>query len=244
MASLNSMVCILGMHRSGTSCLAGCLEERGLHLGEVVNAAAHNHKGNKENIQLRAINDDILSLSGGSWDRPPELLIWNDSLRRRRDEHIASYRTCKIWGFKDPRSLLTLPFWLEANPHVRFVGTFRHPCAVAQSLMRRPGLKPAIPALDLWKHYNLKLLEYVAQYQIPLVCFDWPTAAYVYALEKVARYLGLQNKRNTSFLFFEDNLRNNDLGVIENIFTEQDEFIYRELVKHSIDIERIRERDD
>jgi len=28
-------ILILGMHRSGTSCLAGCLEEAGLYLGDV-----------------------------------------------------------------------------------------------------------------------------------------------------------------------------------------------------------------
>ena len=28
-------VFVLGMHRSGTSCLAGCLEHCGLHLGDV-----------------------------------------------------------------------------------------------------------------------------------------------------------------------------------------------------------------
>jgi len=97
------------MHRSGTSCLAGCLEERGLYLGEVANASKNNAKGIKENIQHRAINDDVLAMSGGSWDRPPERLGWNNALRERRDNHIANHSACKVWDFKDPRALVTLP---------------------------------------------------------------------------------------------------------------------------------------
>jgi len=42
-------ILILGMHRSGTSCLAGCLEEAGLYLGDVNLKAGFNKKGNREN---------------------------------------------------------------------------------------------------------------------------------------------------------------------------------------------------
>lgn len=36
---------ILGMHRSGTSSLAGSLESAGLNLEDVVNASPHDKKG-------------------------------------------------------------------------------------------------------------------------------------------------------------------------------------------------------
>ena len=32
-------VAVIGMHRSGTSCLAGCLEDLGLNLGDVITEA-------------------------------------------------------------------------------------------------------------------------------------------------------------------------------------------------------------
>jgi len=41
---------ILGMHRSGTSCLAGCLQAAGLISGEVNIQAMYNAKGNRENL--------------------------------------------------------------------------------------------------------------------------------------------------------------------------------------------------
>jgi len=213
--SANSVVCILGMHRSGTSCLAGCLEEQGLHLGEVVNSAPFNLRGNKENITLRAINDDVLSFSGGTWDKPPEHLVWDDALRQRRDNHISKYSTFKIWGFKDPRTILTLPFWLEANLNIKFVGTFRHPLSVSQSLKRRRGLKPILPPVKLWQHYNLKLLEYATKFRFPLVCFDRPAKAYIRDLRKVVHILGLNNASDAPFQFFDECLKNNNLLAAE-----------------------------
>jgi len=41
--SSSQAVLILGMHRSGTSCLAGSLQEAGLYLGEVNTAARSQH---------------------------------------------------------------------------------------------------------------------------------------------------------------------------------------------------------
>ena len=42
-----------------------------------------------------------------------------------------------VWGFKDPRALLTMPFWHAAIPGLEFVGTYRHPYLVAKSLNSR-----------------------------------------------------------------------------------------------------------
>ena len=49
---MNEGVIILGMHRSGTSCLTGCLKEYGLHLGDVSESNKHNKKGNQENKEV------------------------------------------------------------------------------------------------------------------------------------------------------------------------------------------------
>lgn len=203
----NSTICVLGMHRSGTSCLAGCLEERGLYLGDVANASANNPKGNKENKRIWVLNEEVLAASGGAWDRPPPRLTWNDTLRQRRDKIIASYRSRDIWGFKDPRTIITLPFWREAIPAVRLVATFRHPVAVASSLMNRPGLRPANPPVQLWARYNRTLLNLLEHFEIPLVCFDWPADTYVCAVAKMAKYLGLQHGPASSFDYFDNQIR-------------------------------------
>lgn len=194
------------MHRSGTSCLAGSLENAGVHLGDVVQRSPHNLKGNRESKPLRAINDDLLAFNGGSWDKIPAKLHWDAGLRARRDAHIAEFQDIPVWGFKDPRCLLTIPFWREALPHMCLVATFRHPASVIQSLSERSGLSPATPPLRLWYDYNSILVELCRAETVPLVCFDWPDEVYRERLGHLAETLGLSAGKAKDG-FFEDALR-------------------------------------
>src|ERR1700722_1604349 len=127
------------MHRSGTSCLAGSLEEAGLHLGEVFRVGRHNLKGNRENGRIMALQEDILVHSGGTWNQPPEQECWSDAHRADRDSIVRSYGDVSVWGFKDPRTTLLVDFWREVLPGLRPVGTLRHPQCVAESLQKRGG---------------------------------------------------------------------------------------------------------
>lgn len=234
----NTTICILGMHRSGTSCLAGSLEERGLFLGDVNSYATYNLRGNKESRTCMEINNDILALSGGSWDKPPKKVVWNDDLRQRRDAHIGSYEGHEMWGFKDPRTVFTLPFWLEAIPKMRFVGTFRHPDAVARSLLRRgPNLAPVMPPLELWRMYNLGLLDIASRFEVPLVCFDWPPAKYARALDAVADHLHLDADGDVPLEFYEHGLRTSDHhDGTPGAAGPEDVRVYEELMRHTVDL--------
>ncbi|MEP4053052.1 MAG: sulfotransferase family protein [Litorimonas sp.] len=226
---------ILGMHRSGTSCLSGCLEERGLYLGVVSNSAPNNLKGNKENLEFRAINDVVLAMSGGSWDLPPESLVWDNELRDRRDACIAQYPSSETWGFKDPRTLLTVPFWEEAGIVINWVGTFRHPACVAASLAARPRLKPATPNLDLWKAYNQKLLQYAQEFQMPIICFDLPGDVYLATVQKMANHLGLKKSSPSEAEFFEETLRHRHFEDPSNDQCSAEYIdLYNELLSHAL----------
>lgn len=194
------------MHRSGTSCLAGTLEEAGLHLGTVITEAPHNAKGNRENKLIMDLQEDVLVHSGGAWDVPPARLRWTDEHRRRRDAIIASYGGGS-WGFKDPRTLLTLDFWLEALGSVDFVGTFRHPRLVAESLLARNGGELE-RWLSLWAAYNERMLALHERSPFPIVRFDVDPADYRVAVSSVVRQLGLPEPRELRF--FEPELRHHN----------------------------------
>lgn len=210
----NRAVLILGMHRSGTSCLAGSLQEAGLHLGPVNTAAPHNAKGNRESRAIMSLQDDLLQANGGSWDDPPARVIWRAEHRTRRDAIIATYPADAVWGFKDPRTLLTLPGWLEALPAAQFVGTYRHPLAVAASLKARNGIGLE-KSLSLWMAYNHLLLDYHARFAFPLVCFDWPAQRYQQRLLTVIPALNL-TVPSAGLSFFEAPLRKNEAPEAKN----------------------------
>jgi hypothetical protein len=204
-ASEAAAVILLGMHRSGTSCLAGCLEEAGLYLGAVNTEAPYNARGNRENTLIRELHDEVLRANGGAWDAPPPAVHWSAAQRQRRDGILAAYPADAAWGFKEPRSLLTLEGWLEVLPAPRCVGTFRHPTAVAESLRRRNGFAPE-RSYALWQAYNRRLLAYQARFGFPLICFDWEAERYAQRLSDIAQWLGLAEPER-GLRFFESGLR-------------------------------------
>src|SRR5215472_16677028 len=131
-------ICVLGMHRSGTSCLTGLLEDAGVYLGGVSKKNPHNLKGNQENLKVMHLHNEVLAGNDGSWDRPPAgAARWSDAQRALLREIVKEYAGHGRWAFKDPRTLFTLPAWQELLPDLAYIGTFRHPGAVAQSLHRR-----------------------------------------------------------------------------------------------------------
>lgn len=104
-------IIILGMHRSGTSCLAGSLEEAGVFLGPVSRENLYNPKGSRENRAIMELQDLVLSDNGGSWDSPPVKIHWSEERRMIQAQLLEVYCDQKIWGFKDPRTLILLDGW-------------------------------------------------------------------------------------------------------------------------------------
>lgn len=184
---------ILGMHRSGTSCLAGTLQTFGVYLGEVKTASPHNAKGNREIPDVWQLNDDILKYSGGSWLSPPSGLQWTSAQETSRDRILEklSGNGSLYWGLKDPRLLFTLPFWAGSLGKYHMVATVRHPEAVASSLFYRTEL--SIPdGLRLWEKYNTRLREMLLDWDFPIISFDSDPQHYKTSIMELARKFGLE----------------------------------------------------
>jgi len=194
-------LCVLGMHRSGTSCLTGTLEEAGVFLGEISRKNPHNLKGNHENSKIMALHEDVLQTNGGSWDSPPDTIIWSEKHKITRDEIIGEYENALCWGFKDPRTLFMLEGWIEAIPELTMVGIFRHPILVAQSLQARDGFSIE-QGIDLWVQYNEKLLTYYDRYQFPILSFDTDEQVFRNTLSNLLRQLDLPTSPE-QFTFFD-----------------------------------------
>lgn len=168
----SSGLLVLGMHRSGTSCISGMLQAAGFFSDIVDEWSPDNTRGSRENSAIVKLNDSLLRKGGGSWKQTDISLSPSLTHKDRRDEILkALTSTQRPWMFKDPRTLLTLPFWLEALPDIKMLGMFRHPLAVAKSLSTRNSM-PIIEGLHLWGAYNQKLLEIRDLNETPLLCFS------------------------------------------------------------------------
>lgn len=192
-------IAVTGMHRSGTSCLAGCLEDLGLCLGEVNIAAPHNLKGNRENPRLWPVHDAVLSRVGAAWDRPPaEPVAWTPDEIAALRAVLADYADLpKPWGFKDPRATVLLDGWFHVLPDLRLVASFRHPLAVAASLNARNGFDPG-HAFAAWAAYNRAVLRWVEAGAVTAV-IDYDALDYEARVRGAAARLGLDAARPMPF---------------------------------------------
>jgi hypothetical protein len=200
------VICVLGMHRSGTSCLAGSLEQQGLFLGEVNTSAPWNRRGNRERFDVMDLQRDILEASGGSWNEPPPAVEWKPEHFERAEAILAEHAGEPVWGFKDPRTLLTLDGWQRLVPDLDNVGIFRNPLRVAQSLQNRNDLAVGA-SLALWKAYNDRLVEIHRRRPFPIVSFDEEPEILEAKLRAAGEAIGL-GPAAPGEPFFTDELRN------------------------------------
>jgi tetratricopeptide (TPR) repeat protein len=72
---------------------------------------------------------------------------------------------------KDPRTLLTLPFWRASSVPFHAIAIVRHPLAAARSLVAWRGMTLA-EGLALWSAHNRALMTDRLQHEYPLIDFE------------------------------------------------------------------------
>lgn len=193
------VICILGMHRSGTSLISRIINLLGVYLGpedQLRKAAKDNPLGFWEHRRLTALNDEILSRLGGSWHEPPvfrpgwEITPALQDLRERARAVIdEDFAAAKLWAWKDPRTCLTLPFWQRLLPPMRYVICLRNPADVAYSLERRDGFSFE-KSVHLWLFHVVSSLQHTAGHPRLLLFYEDFMAQWPQELRRLARYLG------------------------------------------------------
>lgn len=186
-------VFILGMHRSGTSCLAGALERCGLFLGPVSQRAVRDPEGFLyEHEEAVWVHSRILAANGGTWYRPPARIV-TDEKGKRKIKRIAVQLSRHVpCGLKDPRLLLLLDTWTEMVDSWALVGTFRHPASVVRSLLRRTAGLVKEMAWEMYSVYNEQLVRWHRASPFPIIEFDLgDPEAYCRAVAGAAMELGL-----------------------------------------------------
>ena len=104
-------------------------------------------------------------------------------------EALAATRV-EPWGWKDPRTSLTAPFWRERLPGLRFVVCVRHPVEVAASLRAR-GYTSERYGLRLWEAYHRALDEAAGAGEAIVTHYDSYFADAPAEVDRVLDFLGL-----------------------------------------------------
>jgi hypothetical protein len=192
------LVCVTGMHRSGTSLVARIVNLLGIYFGppeDLVPPAKDNPAGFWEHRGVVSLNDEVLSAMGGSAVSPPTLAEgWEASPRLDPLRERAAQLVCDLFdghrlaGWKDPRMSLTLPFWRTVTSLDATVLVVRHPLEAARSLAARDGISED-DAARLYVRYLVSALR--NDPNCTVVRHDELFTNSNAAIERLARSLGL-----------------------------------------------------
>jgi hypothetical protein len=162
--SRGTAVLILGMHRSGTSSLAGAIARLGGAAPvNLIPGDEANPKGYWESVILNDLNEDILAAGGSQWHD------WRQFDPKRIDPAMAfalkeraisalaeEFPDARLAVIKDPRMCRLMSFWSpvfrEAGWSVRPVLQLRSPLEVALSLKRRDEIPLGLGCLIWLRH--------------------------------------------------------------------------------------------
>ena len=178
--------------------LTRLLHACGLNLGPesaLMPPQADNPEGFWEHLGFVAVNDELLSGLGGAWDLPPKMdENFNDPrfnpLRMKARLLIEEFNSARVWGWKDPRNSLTLPFWLNVLPRLKTLIMVRNPLEAAHSMRQRNGTSYSF-GLRLWEIYNRRVIEAADEKDRLVTHYDAFFKDAESELRRIARFVGL-----------------------------------------------------
>jgi GT2 family glycosyltransferase/glycosyltransferase involved in cell wall biosynthesis len=185
--------------------LTRLLHACGLYLGqknELMPAQADNPDGFWEHLGFVALNDELLNELGGAWDLPPKASenfkhVRLDPLRMKARLLVEGFDSSGVWGWKDPRNSLTLPFWQDLLPRLKTVIMVRNPLEVAHSMKERNGTSYSF-GLRLWEIYNRRAIEAANEQERLVTHYDLFFENAELELRRIAQLIGLPDARVAS----------------------------------------------
>lgn len=199
-----TVVCVIGMHRSGTSAVTRVINLLGVEVGDettLIEPQMFNPKGYWENKELVEINNEILKFFLRGWDTsyPIHDDWWKQSkIKPFRDKIIEvlnrNLKGTGRWIWKDPRTSILLPLYndilKELGIDFRFIICVRNPLDVHYSLAKRDEFDLS-KSIDVWKHYTLSSFYWTNGYDRLIVHFDRLLDNRELVINGISKFLGI-----------------------------------------------------
>lgn len=171
------MIVVLGCHGGGTSLVAGLLHSIGvdMHYNPHMKIRTDGKTYlNYEDSHFVRLNCSLLHCAGGNWRYPPkpEDLDPNNNLKERMQALIAEreshYRyDFFTWGFKDPRTAITVRMWHELLPQPEYVFVHREPKDAANSIALRGKHRDSFEKyLETTNGYYDSITDFIESYDV------------------------------------------------------------------------------
>jgi len=229
---MKESIIVLGMHRSGTSVLAGLVSILGSYAGSnLMDSTVDNPKGYFENNKVFDLNEKILKENGASWDDYyfsmegilPEKI--NEYVQLAKEVIQDELKFAKKIVIKDPRMCILFPIWekalIELKIKIRIAFIFRNPMEVALSLKKRDEMSVE-KGLMLWSHYFFHSEYYSRSYKRLIVQYSDDFYALEAFIQKLADFTGHElsrSKLETVKSFYSPKLKHQNIAL-DNISSE------------------------
>lgn len=195
-------ILIMGMHRSGTSMMAGILDLLGCRSAQhLMPANFANERGYFEAALISRLNDQMLKSIGSKWNDwteiPPEAFDTLDfstfaaqAGQLLRDE----FGEAPLFLLKDPRICRMMPFWQKTfeaeGVKTLALHIHRNPLEVAQSLHKRDGMNINISML-LWLRHVLEPERYTRGQPRHFVSYDQALQDWRKTVQRIAQGIAI-----------------------------------------------------
>lgn len=200
--NIRRIIVVLGMHRSGTSAITRGLKVLGIDLGtNFWPAGPDNERGFWESVEITSFNESLLKKIDSTMERIGPLdpdLLQSDLLSSERALAINILKSKlvenSIFGFKDPRVTILLPFWQsvfkELDLDDSYVFAVRNPLNIAESLLKRNAILLENSMLLWYKHIYSGLMHTQDKQRV-FVNYDYMLDNPNIQLERVSKALSL-----------------------------------------------------
>ena len=168
--------CVVGAHGGGTSLVAGMLDALGIDMHYNPNARVKDYLNYEDSDWVR-VNIQILRDSDGRWNNvPAEIKPFSPRFKTVVTSLIALRETNQQWGFKDPRTALTIGLLHPLLPDPHYIYIKRDLEGVARSIMSRgPSERGKKGWVELAGVYYGRIDEFIASLSdsIPVLRLDF-----------------------------------------------------------------------
>lgn len=145
---MSQPVIVIGMGRSGTSFLSSLIQHLGVSFGselvppDVINPRGFwedagfvaFHRRLKQRLYSRHVGDP--EFDSGLVDAIIPFQATNEE-EEEANALVGRFNGTEIWGWKDPRTVLFVDYWLSRLPDAKLIIPYRHPVEVLISYLKR-----------------------------------------------------------------------------------------------------------
>jgi O-antigen biosynthesis protein len=178
-------VLVVALSRCGTSYLAGFLRAGGVDFGDHLGHSGYvNPRGFFEDRRLVDFHKQLLAKTEPRGAVTPILAtpVVRSVTAQEEEEAVRILQSLAkpgLWGWKDPRTLLFIDFWLKLLPEAKLIVPIRHPIENYYSYLKRIRVLPVLnPAwfFRAWVRQSERLLEVTRSHAPRVYVFDAQTA--------------------------------------------------------------------